>query len=228
MRMIDPYFVIEDAPDECSLLKKIERSARVCWKSEGKIQNTPNLEFLRKLLFKKHHESVFEHGSISVRFVCNRGFSHELVRHRIGKFSQESTRYANYSKDKFGNEITVIKPYWWDDLEGNPEPTRQMWKQCMETCEKTYLEHIRDGLPAQAARDVLPLALKTEIVMTTDIRHWRHVFKLRTAPSAHPDMRRLMIPLVSKLNKKYAVLFDDLIENINQTYGEVANEADKV
>ena len=154
------------------------------------------------------HHSVIEHANISVRFICDRGVTHELVRHRLAAFSQESTRYANYAKDKFGNEITVIKPLFWDEQDQN----YQTWLQAMDMAEKAYMTLLENGAKAQEARSVLPNSLKTEIVMTANLREWRHVLNLRCGRPSHPQIRQIMLPLLAEFNKLLPVLFNDLYE----------------
>jgi thymidylate synthase (FAD) len=146
--------------------------------------------------------------SATVRLICDRGVSHEIVRHRLCSFSQESTRYANYSKEKFGNEITVIHPYFWDD---GSEPFWE-WQKAMEACEKAYLNLLNGGAKAQEARSVLPNSLKTDIVVTANMREWRHIFKLRCGKAAHPQMRQSMLPVLNEFHTRIPVLFDELYD----------------
>ena len=150
---------------------------------------------------------MLEHGSLSVLFICDRGVSHEIVRHRMASFAQESTRYCNYSKDKFDNEISVIEP--------NPEFMRassiwNAWYESICESERAYFDLLKNGESPQMARSVLPNSLKTEIVMTANYREWRHFLKLRCASNAHPQMREIAIPLLQELNKKIPVIFEDL------------------
>jgi thymidylate synthase (FAD) len=182
----------------------IELAGRVCYKSEDKITDESAFKFISRLNETKH-ESVLEHGAITVRFVVDRGVSHELVRHRLASFSQESTRYCNYGKDKFGNEITVIEPCFWE--KGN-----QLWQQWLQACHQSELHYfnlLSEGATPQEARSVLPNSLKTEVVMTCNPREWRHVFKLRCAKEAHPQMREVMIPLQAKFIEHWPALFGD-------------------
>jgi thymidylate synthase (FAD) len=205
MKVIDPYFDILNMPAGESVLTHIELAARTCYKSEDKITADSAARLLRGLLKSGHH-SVFEHASASVRIVCDRGISHEIVRHRLCAFSQESTRYANYARDKFGQEITVIKPFFWPE---NSDAYRT-WKAQMESAEAAYLQLIEGGASPQEARSVLPNSLKTEVVMTANMREWRHIFKLRCAGASHPQIRQLMLPLLDRFKTEIAVLFDDL------------------
>lgn len=165
------------------------------------------------------HESVIEHEHISVLFVGNRGFTHELVRHRLAAFTQESTRYCNYHKGKFGSEISVTDRAFWgtptseDDvhqLEEKLQAHVAVWKATNISIEEGYMELIRQGVPAQIARDLLPQVLKAEIVLTTNLREWRHIFRMRCSPKAHPDMRALMIPLRDELRSRIPIIFDEV------------------
>jgi len=186
-------------------LKLLELAGRTCYKSEDKVGPGTDETFCRSIL-SKQHESVIEHASMSVRFICDRGVSHELVRHRLASFSQESTRYCNYSKDKFGNEITVISPCFWPE-----EPHRyEKWLEACEVAERTYFDLLDDGATPQEARSVLPNSLKTEIVVTANLREWRHIFKMRCSVKAHPQMREVMIPLLREVRTRIPVLFDDV------------------
>ena len=205
MRVIEPQVEILDEIDSDEILRKIERAGRVCYKSEDRITADSARVFIRNIL-KSGHESVIEHEKISVRIVCDRGVTHEIVRHRIASYSQESTRYCNYSKDKFGNELTFIKPYFWE--KGSLE--YQKWEQAMQMIEDTYNEMIAMGAKPQEARSILPNSLKTELIVTMDLREWRHFFRLRTAERAHPQMREVAGMLLEEMKGKIDVLFDDL------------------
>lgn len=189
------------------LLKSIEQAGRTCYKSEDRITDESAEAFVR-MLIERGHESVLEHASITVRFVCDRGVSHEIVRHRIASFSQESTRYCNYSNDRFRNEITFIKPCFLEDGTGG----YKLWKQAMFVAEKEYFDLLNWGFTPQEARSVLPNSTKTEIVMTANLREWRHFLKLRTAKAAHPQMRELTVPLLKELQGWIPVIFDDIGE----------------
>jgi thymidylate synthase (FAD) len=166
--------------------KHIEMSGRVCYKSEDKITEDSAVKFCN-MIKQRGHESVVEHAVASFKIVCDRGVSHEIVRHRIASYSQESTRYCNYSKDKFGTEITVILPPGLAD-----EPILYaFWEDAMKDAEGSYLQLISRGVSPQIARSVLPTCLKTEIVMTANFREWMHFIKLRTSPAAHPQIREI-------------------------------------
>ena len=210
MKIVEPKYEILTDISEGGIkeLQQIERVARVCYKSEDKI--TPDGESAKKLvgfLVKQGHEAMLEHSQLSVLFTCDRGVANELVRHRIASFAQESTRYCNYSKEKFGGELSFIRPYYIDDL--SEEACDAISDSCL-WAEKLYLQLIKDGLRPEQARCILPLCLKTEIVVTTNYREWRNIFKLRTPVAAHPQMRELMCPLLLEVQKKIPVVFDDI------------------
>ena len=205
MKEIRPSFEIMDDIDGAKILQKLERCGRVCYKSEDKITEGSAEKFIGMIL-KSGHESVLEHEKLTVKFICDRGVTHEIVRHRIASYSQESTRYCNYSKDKFGNELTFIRPcFWADDSE-----EYAVWKQAMEDIEKTYVKLISLGAKPEEARSILPNSLKTAIVCTMNLREWRHFFRLRTAERAHPQIREISVALLDELKKRIPVIFDDI------------------
>ena len=203
MKVIKPYTEILTATP--NLEQNIESAGRVCWKSEDKIDENSAGPFIERIKGMQH-ESVLEHGPITVRFVCDRGVSHELVRHRVASFSQESTRYCNYTKGKFGNEITVIEPFFFTENDGSYQ---RWYRACLEA-EQAYFSLLDLGRTAQEARSVLPNSLKTDVVMSANPREWRHVFKMRCPQSAHPQMRELMVPLLDAFVERWPVLFGDL------------------
>lgn len=205
MKIINASFEILTATPD--LEKTIELAGRTCYKSEDKITCSSAEKFVAKIR-SINHESVLEHGAITVRFICDRGVTHELVRHRVASFSQESTRYCNYGKDKFGNELTFIDPRPAFDM---PPERFAMWSEAMSDAERHYLTMIEFGAKPQEARDVLPNSLKTEIVMTANPREWRHVFKLRCAEAAHPQIREIMVPCRAKFAAQWPALFADLM-----------------
>ena len=217
MKCIKPHFIIETAINGNEILKQTEKIGRTCYKSEDRITDDSAVRFVSKLI-KNGHEAMIEHNAITVRFVCDRGVSHEIVRHRLASYGQESTRYCNYSNDKFGNEINTI------DISGGVTLDTKMnnyssdkiklimdeWILAMEDAERHYLKMIELGATPQIARGVLPTSLKTEIVVTMNLREWRHFFKLRTAISSHPQMRELAIPLLEEFKKYLPCVFDDI------------------
>lgn len=207
MKVINPYVEFLDDIDGEAIIKRIEKIGRVCYKSEDKITDESAKIFVTNIL-RSGHESVIEHEKISVRVVCDRGVTHEIVRHRIASYSQESTRYCNYTKDKFGNQITVIKPLFWDE---NSDEYK-IWYESMQVVEQVYNKLIEKGAKPQEARTVLPNSLKTEIVMTMNLREWRHFFRLRTSIKAHPQMREIAILILEEFKKKVPIVFDDIAE----------------
>lgn len=209
MKIIKPIFIIEDKIDGNEILNKIERAGRTCYKSEDKISVDSSKQFIKKIM-KIGHESVIEHEKITVRIICDRGVTHEIVRHRIASYSQESTRYCNYSNNKFGNEITVIEPSFWDKNSKKDKIKYDIWKEALIKAEEAYLKLIELGATPQEARSVLPNSLKTEIVVTMNIREWRHFFKLRTSKAAHPQMQEIARPILYEFKKLIPVLFDDI------------------
>ena len=203
VRIIGPSFEIEPV-DGVALLKKIEAAGRTCYKSEGKVTDISYIPFIVKLI-QSGHESVLEHEKVTIRLICDRGVTHEIVRHRIASYSQESTRYCNYMKDQFGGEITVIDPSLFmtgDQL--------SWWRHAVEVAEAMYEKLIKSGLSPQIARGVLPNSLKTEIVITYNLREWRHFFRLRTSERAHPQMREITIPLLRRFKELIPIVFDDI------------------
>lgn len=215
MQIIKAGYEILDELNGFEILKKIERVARVCYKSEDKITEG-SAEKMVKALVKSGHEAMLEHYSFSVKFICDRGVSHELVRHRIASFAQESTRYCNYGSK--GGEITVIEPcYLLVDGVGvsvdNWSERYGAWVHSCEEAEKSYLRMLADGATPQEARAVLPNSLKTEIVVTANLREWRHFFKLRacgTTGKPHPQMLEVAVPLLKEIKSLIPVVFDDL------------------
>ena len=162
-------------------LQLIESAGRTCYKSEDKITKSSAVDFA-KMIIKRGHESVLEHASATIRFITDRGVTHELVRHRLAAYSQESTRYCSYTGD-----IQFINPGFVPETEEYQE-----WECACEVAESSYHHLLESGVSPQIARAVLPNCLKTEIVMTANFREWRHVFKLRTSKAAHPQIRQLM------------------------------------
>ena len=203
-------------------LQRIEIAGRTCYKSEDKI--SPDGESAKrfvKMIINNGHEAMLEHSSLSVRFICSRGVSHEIVRHRLFSFAQESTRYCNYSKGKFGGECTFIVPpdqEWGIDTdeyedeydESETDSAKIVWYASLKIIEDDYMCLLKEGWKPEQARDVLPNALKTEIVVTGNYREWRHFFKLRCDEKAHPHIRALAKDLLEDVKTRIPVIFDDL------------------
>jgi thymidylate synthase (FAD) len=183
----------------------IEKIGRICYKSEDRITYDSAEKFIRNII-KSGHESVIEHEKISVRFICDRGVTHEIVRHRIASYSQESTRYCNYTKEKFGSELTFIRPCFWDEHSEN----YLIWHAQMAAAENAYKLLIESGATPEEARSVLPTSVKTEIAVTMNLREWRHFFKLRGSNRSHPQMREVVLPLLEDFKKLLPVIFEDI------------------
>jgi thymidylate synthase (FAD) len=195
--------IVGQLPTGNEILRSIEAAGRVSWKSEDKATPTSAARFV-KMLIDRGHESVLEHLSVTVRFVVDRGVSHELVRHRIASFTQESTRYCNYQT----KGIVFIEPPLPD------ETLRQAWFGAMAHAEATYTRMLDYGASPQIARSVLPNSLKTEVIMTANLREWRHIFQLRTAKAAHPQMREVMVPLLELFQISIPVVFEDIVPEV--------------
>lgn len=204
MRVIKPSYEIL-TPITGDELKMIELAGRACYKSEKKITYNSAIDFV-KMLIKNGHEAMLEHSSLSVKFICDRGVSHELVRHRLASFAQESTRYCNYEKDK---DLTFIKPLFFADT----SEEYGWWASAMQQAEISYTELIKKGCLPQQARSVLPNSIKTEVIMTANYREWRHFLNLRAARAtgpAHPQMEELTVPLLIGLTNLIPAVFDDI------------------
>jgi len=249
IKVIKPSCAIVNEPNWDDVIISLEKAIRTCYKSEKAINATSADKLIRtgdKSIIKRGHESTLEHASMSVRFVCDRGVSHELVRHRHCSFSQESTRYVNYSPEGKNNDegdMQFILPSWLN-TPGNtlcgkyginhfndcsPDTTAEIWMYQMDEAMSVYNWLIREGWKPEQARSVLPNSLKTEIVVTTNMRDWRHIFHLRCDKTAHPQMRELMIPLWCELAKKCPTLLDsvqfdiheDEVDTVLRLYGKV-------
>ena len=205
MKIINPSVEIIDCPDSETILKTIELCGRVCYKSEDRITEESAKKFINSVL-KSGHESVLEHMKITVKVICDRGVTHEIVRHRLASYSQESTRYCNYANDKFGNELTFIEPCFW----GEDSIPYHEWVIAMKNAEDSYLTMLAYGAKPEEARSVLPNSLKTEIVMTMNIREWRHFFKMRCSTRAHPQMREVALMILGEFQKRVPLLFDEV------------------
>lgn len=205
MKVIEPYVEFAEPIDCDAILKHLEMCGRVCYKSEQKIAEGSAEKFLANII-KRGHEAVLEHYSFTVRFVCDRGVSHEIVRHRLASYCQESQRYCNYGKDQFGGDVTFIKPLFFD--EGTP--VYRIWERSCQNAETAYFDLLNEGCTPQEARTVLPNSVKTELVMTANVREWRHFLKLRTSMAAHPSMRQLANKLLDICQLNIPVLFDDI------------------
>lgn len=186
----------------------IEEAGRTCYKSEGLAKDGSAAAFIQNAI-RRGHESVLEHATMTVRFTVDRGISHEIVRHRIASYSQESTRYCNYAKDDFGNEITVIEPPFFRE----DGPSYHVWKEACKAAEKAYFDLLNIGETPEHARNVLPTSVKTEVVVTMNMREWRHFFRLRaigTTGRPHPQMREVTLPFLHECQEHMPELFMDI------------------
>lgn len=218
MIIISPRVLVPNDQFNEKLVAKLERYARVCYKSEDRIFMQDSNQFIENLI-NSGHESVIEHEKVTVLFIVDRGISHEIVRHRIASYSQESTRYCNYSKGKFESQITVIEPFF---LKG--KDSYKIWEDACLESEKYYFKLLESSCSPQEARSILPNSLKTEIVVTYNLREWRHFFRLRCSSKAHPQMRQVAIPLLKLFQSKYPSLFRNITYDTDfpeSEYGEV-------
>ena len=214
MKLIRASYEILTPIDGLKEIRAIELAGRTCYKSEDKI--TPDGESAKKfvkMLIERGHEAMLEHSFLSAKFTCDRGATHELVRHRLCSFAQESTRYCNYASDKFGADVKFIIPYFFADDVGSlvRTPTYEIWQSACKNAEKAYFNLLNFGATPQEARTVLPNSTAAEIVMSGNYRQWRHVLKLRTAKDAHPQMREIMCPFGEELKRRIPVIFDDCV-----------------
>lgn len=207
MKIISPSFEFESF-DSQEILQNLEKAGRTCYKSEEKITDTSCIPFIKNVI-TRGHESVLEHEKLTCRVVCDRGISHECVRHRIASYSQESSRYVNYSNFDEISFIDIRKAFNYND----DSPQFNLWRVAMINAEYSYLEMIKAGCSPQEARSVLPNSVKTEIVITMNLRAWRHFFRLRalgTAGKPHPQMLELTIPMLEYCKQNLPVIFADL------------------
>lgn len=211
MKIIKPSWRIAalTEADPTRLMKHLEAMGRICYQSEDAITDTSYDQFLRNIV-KRGHEAVLEHATVTAVVICDRGITHEIVRHRIASYCQESTRYCNYSKGKFGNEITVIEPIFWDK---NSEEYKT-WAHTCEVTEAAYFDLLAVGATPQQARDVLPNSLKTQIAITMNIREWRHFFRLRCAKGAHPQMIEIACKGLTEFYDYFPCLFEDIYKEV--------------
>ena len=198
--VITPAFKIEDRIDGKKILKALERYGRVCYKSEERITPESVGSFLKRAI-ERGHFSIIEHEKVTVRVICDRGVTHEWVRHRLASYSQESTRYCNYGK--LGFQYIYPSFFEFDSLE------YREWREAIKDATLHYLNLLKLGRSPQEARGVLPNSLKTEIIVTHNLREWRHFFYLRCSAEAHPQIREIAILLLKEFQKRIPVLFDD-------------------
>lgn len=211
--IVKPQFALVNPAHPSIVSRHIERGGRLCYKSEDKTGPGSDMAMIDRLI-RMGHNSVIEHWAMSIKFIVDRGVSLELVRQRLCSFSQESTRFCTYSRNKFGNAATFIDPVFW---ENDPE-MYGLWLNSMKEAEAAYMRMISRGATAQEARSVLPNSLKTEIMVTANMRQWRLVFSQRCANAAHPQIRQAMLPALAEVSRRYPILFKDIHEEMKPEY----------
>ena len=204
MKIIEPKIWVEEY-DPIKIMKNLERACRTCYRSEGLITDDSYKKLLKNCI-NRGHESILEHEKITVRMVCDIGVYKDLTRHRFGSFSIESTRYCNYGKDKFDNEIKFIKPC--NIEEGTDEYTE--WQWCLSQIEESYMKMTELKCTPDQMRMILPHSTAAEVTMTANIREWRHILDLRTKKMTHPSIRQILIPLLLKFKYTMPELFDEI------------------
>ena len=204
MKIIEPTIEVEDV-DYKNIMKILERACRTCYRSEGKITEE-SYKALLKNCITRGHESILEHEKITIRMICDVGVYKDLTRHRIASFSIESTRYCNYGKDKFDNQIKFIRPV---NIEENTELYKKWYDTC-EVIEKNYLEMAKLGAEPDQLRMLLPHSTAALVTMTANIREWKHIMELRCTKHAHPAIRQLLIPLLLKFKKEMPEIFENI------------------
>lgn len=221
MKVIEPWIEISKINGK-EIMKNIEKACRTCYRSE----NLTGEETYKKLLencITRGHESILEHEKITIRMCCDIGVYKDLTRHRFGSFSIESTRYCNYSKDKFDNNIKFIKPVFykesWKDktyeeyITDKEEQQSMIWYNCMQDIEETYLKMSKLDSKPDEMRMILPHSTAAEVVMTANIREWKHILSLRTTKMAHPSVQQLMIPLLLYFQEEMPEIFGKIEYN---------------
>lgn len=211
MQVVEPYATILNVPDKATgiqMLKRIEYYTRVSHRSEDSITEDSYDRLIRASVLQHGDMSVIEHELVNVEALVDRGITHEWVRHRIGSYTQESTRFVNYQKN--GGEAKVIQPAFdnHDDL--------QDWRTVMRASEDAYMAMVARGCKPQIARSVFPTALASKIIVTFNLRTWRHFFIMRTSKEAHPQMKQVTLPLLADFKERIPILFEDIIPEQRQ------------
>ena len=232
MKIVEPWIEVEKF-DGKQIMKNIERACRTCYRSEGLITEDSYKKLLNNCI-NRGHESVLEHEKITVRMQCDIGVYKDLTRHRFGSFSIESTRYCNYGKDKFDNEIKFIKPVFYtlgamedydDPIKKNDCLKTQYWERCMKSIESDYMDMTNIvGAKPDELRMLLPHSTAAEVTMTANIREWRHILNLRTKKMTHPAIRQLLIPLLLYFKEQMSELFNEIeydMEFPSEKYAEL-------
>ncbi len=207
MVIVEPKICVETY-DSRKIMKNLERACRTCYRSEELVA-PGSAEKLLKNCINRGHESILEHEKISIRMTCDIGVYKDLTRHRFASFSIESTRYCNYSKDKFGNEIKFIQPCNIDE----DSDLYAFWQHTMEKIEMNYIHMANNGATPDQMRMILPHSTAAEVTMTANIREWKHILDLRTKKMTHPAVQQVMIPLLLKLQEDMPAIFGDIEYN---------------
>ncbi len=205
VKIVSPNIEVITPLDGDYILKHLERCARNCYKSEDKITADSAQKMIKKLI-DLGHEAMIEHFSVTVKLTTDVGAYKDLTRHRHASFAIESTRFCNYSKGKYGNELTFMKP---SNMEEGSD-IYNIWYQAMADIEKHYLSMAAKGAAVDQLRMLLPHSTKADVFMTANLREWRHIFKLRCAPATHPSVREIMTMLLNEFRSQLPVLFDDI------------------
>lgn len=223
VKIIEPHVEVISEIDGDKILKQIERCARNCYKSEGNISEdtTSAIKMINKLI-ELDHTAMLEHFNITIKLLCDVGTYKDLTRHRHCSFAIESTRYCNYSKGKFGNEISVIKPCNMDENSG----IYHTWLKAMNDMERAYMQMAEIGATPDQLRMILPHSTAASVILTANIREFRHIFNLRCAKAAHPSVRQIMLMTLNEFHNKIPVLFDDLYEQFKFDIDDVNNKKD--
>ena len=219
--LVEPSYKIRSCPTREDVRCVFEPVCRICYQSKGKVVPGSDLRLLKYIIANGHLAMCEFVGDIVVTFVSNRGFSHELVRHRLASFAQESTRYCDYNNEEFNSRISVLPvPDEWMKLDDPIEiiESQQIFEMAYNHAEEAYNELRNLGVPTEIAREVLPIGLKTEVSIKANVTEWRHIFDLRTSKRAHPRMRQLMIPLLLELANMVPIVFSDLADR-TRNYG---------
>lgn len=223
MKIIEPNVEILSNINGDEILKHLELCARNCYKSESNIteDTTSAIKMINKLI-ELDHTAMLEHFNITIKLLCDVGTYKDLTRHRHCSFAIESTRYCNYSKGKFGNEISVIKPCNMDENSG----IYHTWLKAMNDMERAYMQMAEIGATPDQLRMILPHSTAASVILTANIREWRHIFNLRCAKAAHPSVRQIMLMTLNEFHNKIPVLFDDLYEQFKFDIDDVNNKKD--
>ncbi len=204
MKIIEPIVEVENV-DYNRIMKNLERACRTCYRSEDKITEESYKTLLRNCI-NRGHESILEHEKVTIRIICDIGVYKDLTRHRHASFSIESTRYCNYGKDKFDNQIKFIRPV---NIEENTELYNE-WKKSMEEIESHYIKMVNLEATPDQMRMILPHSTAAEVTMTANIREWKHILSLRCTKHAHPAVEQVMIPLLIHFKDNMPEIFENI------------------